>query len=82
MTQRTLVTGGAGFLGSHLCQRLLDRGEQGEMAMINGRVIQKGEVVVTQNVPNPLRLTDLSGRSVIISAGERRYELTIAPLRH
>ena len=54
----------------------------GEMAMINGRVIQKGEVVVTQNVPNPLRLTDLSGRSVIISAGERRYELTIAPLRH
>ena len=27
MTQRTLVSGGAGFLGSHLCQRLVDRGE-------------------------------------------------------
>ncbi len=27
MTQRTLVTGGAGFLGSHLCQRLVARGE-------------------------------------------------------
>tara|TARA_X000001036_G_scaffold92346_2_gene84795 strand:+ start:3739 stop:4269 length:531 start_codon:yes stop_codon:yes gene_type:complete len=54
----------------------------GEMAMINGRVVQKGDVVVAQNVPIPLRLTELSGRSVIISAGERRYELTIAPLRH
>ena len=53
----------------------------GEMAMINGRVVQKGEVVVIQNVPDPLRLTELSGRSVIISAGDRRYELMIAPPR-
>ncbi len=51
----------------------------GEMAMINGRVVKLGEVVVMRDVPNPLKLTELSGRSVIISAGNRRYELTIAP---
>jgi hypothetical protein len=53
----------------------------GKIAMINGRVIKEGEVVVIQNVPNPLRLTSLSGRSVIISSENRRYELTIAPPR-
>jgi hypothetical protein len=51
----------------------------GEIAVINGRVIKLGQVVIVQDVPDPLRLTGLSGRTVIISAGDRRYELSIAP---
>ena len=54
-------------------------GTMGEMAVINGRVIKLGQVVIVQDVPDPLRLTGLSGRTVIISAGDRRYELSIAP---
>ncbi|MBC8309452.1 MAG: hypothetical protein H8E83_02925 [Planctomycetes bacterium] len=51
----------------------------GEIAMINGRVVQIGDIVGPLNSNNPLRLEKVEGRSVIISAGNHRYVLTIAP---
>ncbi len=51
----------------------------GEMAMIDGRVIQIGDIVGPQHVQEPLRLYSVEGRIVILSAGDRRYELSIAP---
>ena len=53
----------------------------GEIAMINGKVVQIGDVVGFQGTKNPLLLESVEGRGVVISAGNRRYELTIAPLR-
>jgi len=51
----------------------------GDIAMINGRVVQIGDIVGPLSSNNPLRLEKVHGRSVIISAGERRYEISIAP---
>jgi hypothetical protein len=51
----------------------------GEMAMIDGLVIQIGEIVGPRHVQEPLRLFSVEGRIVILSAGDRRYELSIAP---
>jgi ketopantoate reductase len=53
----------------------------GEIAMINGKVVRIGDVVGFQGTKNPLLLESVEGRGVVISAGNRRYELTIAPLR-
>ncbi len=53
----------------------------GELAMINGQVLQVGDVVGLPKSNDPLRLEEVRRRSVIISAGNRRYELSIAPPR-
>ncbi|MBT4530491.1 MAG: hypothetical protein HOC27_04745 [Phycisphaerae bacterium] len=53
----------------------------GKLAMINGQVVKIGDIVGSKTVQEPLRLIDVHGRTVIISAGARRYELSIAPLR-
>lgn len=53
----------------------------GEMVMINGNVYHMGDVVAGAEMPEPLLLHEVVGRSVILSAGDRRYELTIASHR-
>ena len=51
----------------------------GEIAMINGRVCRVGDVLAGASSHAPLTITSIGGRSVIISAGKNRYELTITP---
>jgi len=47
---RILVTGGAGFIGSHLCDRLLDRGEQ-VWCVDNLRLGRRRNIAHLANVP-------------------------------
>lgn len=49
-----------------------------EMAMIDGSVYKQGDTVVGTGLPDPIRVEEVKSRSVILSIGDRRYELTIA----
>jgi UDP-glucuronate decarboxylase len=49
--QRVLVTGGAGFLGSHLCERLVDQGHE-VLCLDNFFTSQKSNVVHLLGRPN------------------------------
>ena len=53
----------------------------GDLAMIDGKVYQIGDVLAGAGTAQPLTITGVEGRSVIISAGDRRYELTLASFR-
>lgn len=53
----------------------------GDLAIIDGVVYHVGQVVSVTTVSDPLTLFEVRRRSVIISAGDRRYELTIASPR-
>jgi dTDP-glucose 4,6-dehydratase len=60
-TERVVVTGGAGFIGSHLCARLLERGCEvvcvdnlvtGALENVDGLFGQKGFTFIHHNVSN------------------------------
>lgn len=53
----------------------------GELVLIGGKVFKVGEVVSTQSARDPLTIVEVHSRSVIISAGDRRYEVMIASPR-
>jgi hypothetical protein len=76
VNQNTTITAESGLIATLQLEAVM-----GEMAMINGRVVQIGDEVGLHNSKNPLRLVEIQGRKVIISAGEHRYELSIAPPR-
>jgi UDP-glucuronate decarboxylase len=51
MTKKILVTGGAGFLGSHLCERLVEAGED-VLCVDNFYTSSKANVAHLLNEPN------------------------------
>ncbi len=53
----------------------------GNLAMINGQVVKIGDTVGLIDSNNPLYLEVVNSRSVIISDGNHRYEISIAPPR-
>jgi len=62
---RTLVTGGAGFIGSHLCERLLDRGDEvicldnfftGRRSNVEALLGQPGFEIIRHDVIEPILL--------------------------
>ena len=75
--KKTLITGGAGFLGSHLCERLLARGDNvtcldnfstGDFGNIEGLLEQPMFNVITQDVVELVRYRSRSDLQPCLSS--------------
>ena len=61
-----------------LVQGLELEGVMADIAIIDGSVYQLGDTIVGTGLPSQIRVEEVGRRSVILSIGDRRYELTIA----
>ena len=61
-----------------LVQELEIEAVMADMAIIDGSVYQLGDTVVGAGLSGQIRVIEVKHRSVILSHGDRRYELTIA----
>ena len=78
MTQRALVTGGAGFIGSHLVDRLID--EDWEVDIVDNLVSGHREFINPLLKTESVVIDDFSSKEVInrISAGKYDYVFHLA----
>ena len=71
--RRVLVTGGAGFIGSHLCERLLERGDE-VLCVDHGRLLRNS----LDWAANEERPVTVSGPGVLdVTAWRQKESMTV-----
>ena len=87
--KKTLITGGAGFLGSHLCERLLARGDNvtcldnfstGDFGNIEGLLEQPMFNVITQDVVDSFDIE--VDQFTTLPVQPLRYTIRVTPFIH
>jgi len=83
---RSLVTGGAGFVGSHLCERLLARGHEvlcvdnlitGRAENIQSLLAHPRFVFVEHDVTQPMGLPEFLGRAATRAGGDGHLDYVL-----